>query len=311
MSERVRNTWKNKPSVIFLVIIFILLVFLLLFALLYRSGIFSGGFGGDGQSPNTELVSPTADLAEVEPEPTTTPTPTLVVQEGDETGSEEEATATPTPAAADQPPTPSPTPAEADTDLTITPTPAAPRIAELLRNGGFEQGMDQEGVGLNWQSFNNGAARYIFTNEGWRPGIRNGDYAQRISILETNQADRYAGIYQTVNVVPGATYLLALQGQIRSGLGDVQASNYGYRMQVAIDETGNTDWQAVPNDVWIELPWDEQLIDGSNLDYYKYETTFRPATRQVTIFIRAWAKWPFQGEAQFSLDSLSLIGPAP
>ncbi len=126
---------------------------------------------------------------------------------------------------------------------------------------------------------------------------------------EATQSDRYAGIYQTVSVVPGETYELVLNGQIRTGEGDIKASQYGYRMQLGIDYDGGQDWEEV--DDWIELPWDEQRFDSDFLFFYDYFAPVVATGSHLTIFVRSWNKWPDPGQVEYTLDAISLTGPTP
>ena len=184
-----------------------------------------------------------------------------------------------------------------------------PVIGERVRNGGFEDGFEDQMVGQGWTSFNNGAAVFEFLEETWAPAVFDGERAQRIQVREASQPDRYAGIYQTVSVVPGETYNLTLNGQIRSGEGDIQASQYGYRMQLGIDEGGGQDWTAVED--WVELPWDEQRFDSDLLFFYDYSTPVVATGSQLTIFIRSWNKWADPGRVEYTVDAVSLTGPMP
>jgi len=321
--QTVKNTWRNKPSVIFLVILFVLLLCLLLASLLIRSGLF--GNGGEelaGQTPTQTAAEPalTATETTVAEKITPTPTPTRVVQEGTPTQTPTEsaaATATPMSGVATATPRPdvatatsSPPPA---TGPTHTPTAekVGMRMVNVLQNGGFEAGVGKDGVGLRWKSFTNGGAKYIFALEAWPLAIHKGEVAQRITIYEAQQSDRYAGIYQRVNVIPDQPYKLTLYGQIRSKAGDIQASQYGYRMQYAIDWHGGGDWKVIPAEAWIELPWDEQLLDGAGVKFLEYRAIITPPHDRLTLFIRAWSKWADPVEAQYTLDTLSLVGPAP
>lgn len=258
-----------------------------------------------------------------------TPTPTLAPTEGPTVivTVEEEPTSTPTRVLAEQPttePTTEPAPVETPTATPVpTPTPAptavaAPggvvspgQIANLLENGDFEKGVGEQGVGLGWSSFSTHAAIISFSAETAGPHVKAGSYAQRISIAGATQPDRYGGIFQQVAVVPNQTYTLTLNGQIRTGLGDINASSYGYRMQYAVDDTGNTNWRNVPPENWIELPWDEQKLDASDVQFLEFSTTVTPASGQLTLFIRGWNKWAEAGLAEYTLDELSLEGPLP
>jgi hypothetical protein len=165
-------------------------------------------------------------------------------------------------------------------------------IGERVRNGSFEDGFEDHTLGLGWKSFNNGAAVFEFLDETWPPAVFDGEHAQRIQVREASQPDRYAGIYQTVSVVPGETY-----------------SDYGYRMQLGIDYDGGQDWTAVED--WIELPWDEQRFDSDFLFFYDYVTPVVATGSRLTIFIRSWNKWPDPGQVEYALDAISLRGLTP
>ena len=84
---------------------------------------------------------------------------------------------------------------------------------DMLANGGFEGGfVSQAGcgtVGKSWGCFTNGgAANYGFYDEQWSPVIAEGTHGQLIEINSKGfgapDADRIAGIYQTVRVVDWA-----------------------------------------------------------------------------------------------------------
>jgi hypothetical protein len=179
---------------------------------------------------------------------------------------------------------------------------------ERVRNGGFEAGFKDHSLGLGWTAFSNGSAIFEFLDETWPPAVFDGEHAQRIQVREASQPDRYAGIYQTVNVIPGETYDLILYGQIRTGTGDIRVSQYGYRMQLGLDYDGGQEWQAVED--WVELPWDEQPFESDLLFLYDYATPVVPSGPRLTIFIRAWNKWADPGRVEYTLDGISLLGPA-
>ncbi len=181
-------------------------------------------------------------------------------------------------------------------------------VQDLVINGGFEGGFQQEfGVGYGWGAFSNGNAVVAW---GQEKSTAAGQYAQRMEIKDALENDRYMGIYQTISVVPGQQYKLSLQGQILSDEGQVSASDYGYRLQYAVDYNGDTAWELVPAESWQELPWDEQSLDFSGpLD--SFNTTLTAQTNEITIFIRGWKKWTNNGTGVFVLDNLQVIGPAP
>ncbi len=306
-----KSAWENKRSIVILSGVLIVLVIVLLGVLIFRATTSRDDTGAGGNADTTPQTTQIANAtASTVAAKETTPTPTRVnagsggtsaTEEAEETEEAEAATSTPKPTAT-KVSTPTPEPTE---------MPEEPEIVNLVRNGAFEWGFADDGAGLQWESFTNGGAKYIFAPEAWPLAIRNGDYAQRITVYEAHQSDRYAGIYQTVPAIPGEAYKLTLHGQIRTGQGDIAKSDYGYRMQYAIDWRGGKDWETIPNEEWIELPWDEQLLDGENVEFLDYSTTLTPPSDRLTLFIRTWNKWADPVEAQYTLDTLSLVGPKP
>ncbi|MDI7277181.1 MAG: hypothetical protein QME94_14490, partial [Anaerolineae bacterium] len=129
--------------------------------------------------------------------------------------------------------------------------PAQGEDRNLIRNGSFEEG-SVGGVGAGWTAFNNGGhSQYAFAIDSWKPVLWDGKCSQLIIIKGGGvETDRYAGIQQTVEVVPGATYRLTIHGVVRSSEGSPTASGYGYRVQWAIDHSGGTDWQKVDPAAW-------------------------------------------------------------
>ncbi|MGQ9683555.1 MAG: hypothetical protein ACUVX9_13520 [Anaerolineae bacterium] len=191
--------------------------------------------------------------------------------------------------------------------------PAQGADPNLLKNGSFEDGFTN-GVGTGWSSFNNGGrCSYGFAADTRKPVVWDGNNAQLIR-METGssiEADRYAGIYQVVKVAPGATYRLTLHGMVRTSEGSVQASGYGYRLQWAVDQTGSTDWTAVPASSWHELPWYEWPLESPGyLETASADIVAQGST--LTLFVRAWRKWGIENQqADYFLDGISLVGPAP
>ena len=180
----------------------------------------------------------------------------------------------------------------------------------LIKNGDFEDGF-VEGVGVaeNWESFDNGKARAGFYDDTWELVVVEGEHAQLIELVDATESDAYAGIYQTVEVTAGQTYQFSFKGLVRSDEGSIDVSNYGYRLEYAIDLSGNQDWQQVTE--WVELPWDEQPRtgpeSGAGFTFNSLETTFTATGDSVTIFIRAWKKWADQGEGNYNIDAVRLV----
>lgn len=287
----------------------VLLVLLCLVAYL----VFNIFFGPDSQVVGGSTPPATTE-ATTEPTATSlpaedTPTPTRVLSAKTPTV-EAEADETVEPTAITARPTPTPrTPATAAPVVSSGAAAQPGEIKNLLKNGDFEAGFDQRGVALEWEPFRNDGFQAVYTNETF-PYIESGSNAQRVTIVGATQFNRYAGIYQQVEVVPGQVYTLTLHGQIRSAVGDINQSSYGYRMQYALSQTGLKNWANVPEAEWVELPWDEQPINASVTKFYSYTTTFEPAAAKITLFVRGWNKWPDQSEGQYTFDSFSLVGPS-
>lgn len=205
------------------------------------------------------------------------------------------------------------------TGLFYLPAPAfsqqVPAGQNLIRNGDFEQGFQPDyHVGYDWGAFSNGNATMGWSADSWAPVVMAGQNAQAIEINGARERDRYAGIYQTVAVVPGQQYKLTIHGLIRSSEGSIAASNYGYRLQYAIDHNGGTAWELLNNEAWQELPWDEQPLAKPEETAYRidtYSTTITAQSNQLTLFVRGWKKWVDDGSAIFNLDEISLVGSVP
>lgn len=203
--------------------------------------------------------------------------------------------------------------------LLYLPTPALSQetlnIQNVIRNGGFEQGVQGEfGVGYEWGGFSNGNAVVGWNQDTWELVVAEGDKAQMIEIKNAAERDRYAGVYQTVAVVPGQPYKLSLSGLVRSSEGSVEESDFGYRLQYAVDYNGGTAWELLSDEVWQEIPWDEQPLskpEGGAYEIETFDTTLTAQSDQMTIFIRGWKKWINDGSGIFNIDDVSLVGPTP
>jgi hypothetical protein len=189
---------------------------------------------------------------------------------------------------------------------------------ERLTNGDFEAGFYPSPAGLvgnGWHWFHNGGqADHGFYDDTWTPVVYDGLHSQLIEISTFGRAasdpDRYAGIYQSVAVVPGETYELALCGMLRALEDDPDRSGYNYRVQYGVDYVGGTDWMVVDN--WVELPWDSvhpRLSPGS---MESFSTSITATSTQLTLFVRVWKKWgTVSRELDVNLDAISLRGAMP
>jgi hypothetical protein len=189
---------------------------------------------------------------------------------------------------------------------------------ERLANGSFEEGFVSTAagfVGSGWQWFDaGGRVEYGFYDDTWSPVVSEGQHSQLIQIdstgLEETDGDRYAGIYQTVAVVPGEVYEVSLHGMLRALEGDPDLCCFNYRAEYGIDYDGGDDWVAV--DTWVEIPWDTvypRLAPGS-MD--AFTTTIQAAGSRLTLFIRARKKWAtVDRQFDLNLDAVSLKGAMP
>ena len=181
-------------------------------------------------------------------------------------------------------------------------------IRNVLRNGNFEEGFQANEVGKQWNSFNNGSAAFSFHIDDWELVVVEGEHTQLIEIKSAQQPDRYLGIYQTANVIPGEVYTFSVRGLVRTNTGDVEQTSYGYRLQVGFDLNGGQDWEEVRN--WVELPWDEQLRLQDSFRSDTYRQTLTARSDELTVFVRAWKKWADAGEGDYDVDDIQLVGPA-
>ncbi|MEJ2212356.1 MAG: hypothetical protein P8129_25490 [Anaerolineae bacterium] len=189
---------------------------------------------------------------------------------------------------------------------------------ERLTNGDFESGfyatpLGYVGNGWGWFT-NDGEATYGFYDETWTPVVYDGDHGQLIEIntysRATSDADRYAGVFQTVAVVPGETYDLSFYGMLRALADDADRSGYNYRLQYGIDYDGGSDWSTVAD--WVEVPWDTVHPRLSPGDIDSFSTSVEATGPRLTLFVRAWKKWGTVGrELDVNLDAISLVGAMP
>lgn len=198
----------------------------------------------------------------------------------------------------------------------------APRITSAsemnaLANGGFEHGFQSiQGcgdVGAQWGCFTNGgAANFGFYDDQWDAVVAAGEHSQLIEIntkdMPAGDNDRYAGIYQTARVVPGAKYKLSLRGMIRTS--NKEGDPWRYSVQVGWLPGARGDWREVEN--WTDVGWNTYYGLDEPSAFNGFETTFIPDAEAITVFIRVWKKWGVAyEELNVNLDEIALVGPPP
>jgi LysM repeat protein len=190
---------------------------------------------------------------------------------------------------------------------------------ELLKNGNFESGFRNVPgcgmVGNHWGCFTNGGTvDYGFYDDQWAPVVKDGKNSQLIELntmqYAASEANRYAGIYQTVSLAKGAPYTLKISGGMRERNPDPKDDAYRYRVEWGYTPDGSTKWANVTN--WVELPWDKIDERTSPTGLLNFSTTFQAPSSKATIFIRVWKKWgsPYK-ELDVNLDAISLVGKGP
>jgi hypothetical protein len=300
MSQR----WRNASPVFRVLLLFLLILLLLLLCVLvflqFVLPIIRPTPAPTTLTPVPTTQTPTTPGPTTET-PTITPTNTPVVSTETVTATEvATGTITLTPVR----PTTTVTPILTPTG-TLTPVVA---IANVLRNGNFEEGFQPNELGKFWGSFNNGDAKYSFHIDDWPLVVVEGKHTQLIEIKEASRPDRYLGIRQTATVIPGQVYTFSMRGLIRTNVGDVQKTSFGYRLQVGFDLNGGQNWEDVTK--WVELPWDEQQRVQGSFRFDAYTATLTAKTERLTVFIRAWKKWADSGEGDYDVDDIRLVGPA-
>jgi hypothetical protein len=229
---------RENPRRMILIGLVILVLICLVAVLIFR--IFTAGdeFVGGNTPTATSAATAEPTVAGTSEEATATPTrvlseetPTVVPLSETTTAITPTATTAPTAT----PTRPATVAAQGNVPAAGVPQPGS--IENLIKNGDFEQGFDQRGVALQWEPLRNDSVQAIYGRETF-PYVESGSSAQRITVLGASEFNRHAGIYQPIDVVPGQVYSLTLHGQIRSGLGDVNKSSFGYRMQYAVSWRG-------------------------------------------------------------------------
>ena len=187
---------------------------------------------------------------------------------------------------------------------------------ELLYNGSFENGFSHADgcgtVGTGWGCFTNGGTvDYGFFDDQWAPVVADGLHSQLIELntlqYAASESDRYAGIYQSVDVVTGANYQFKVTAGIRERNPDSAEDAFRYRVQWGYTTNGSTDWTQVTN--WVELPTDKIDDRTAPTGLTSYSTTFTAPSSRITIFVRAWKKWgTAYKDVEFNIDAVSLFG---
>jgi len=188
---------------------------------------------------------------------------------------------------------------------------------ELLQNGDFEEGFRLiDGCGMvanGWDCFTTGGAGgYGFYDDAWERVVATGAHAQLIEINTKEiggDQNRTAGIYQTVDVIPGKTYTLSFNGLIRANDFNAGGDPWRYVMLVGFTHNGSTNWA----DAQVQEVNVGPIQDRLNpTKYYNVKLNVTAQGTKLTIFIAGRMKWgDWYKEVDFNVDTVSLKGPAP
>jgi hypothetical protein len=195
--------------------------------------------------------------------------------------------------------------------ITVT---RVPTYGNNIRNGSFEDGFTDKGVAKEWTAFSTDGAAYAWVDESKPVHVSHDSHAQLMQIMGPEKPDRFVGIYQTVNVVAGQTYTLALHGLIRSSMANNSSTPYGHRVQWAIDDGAQKSWSDVNADwsLWTDPGWNDVPLKESQPTMNAFVKQITPKSDKITLYIRGWTKWPILGsEAKYYIDGVFLEGPVP
>lgn len=172
----------------------------------------------------------------------------------------------------------------------VTPPPGAGLV-----NGGFEGGVQANGVGEGWSPFSSagyGAGFAVVTD-----GVHSGFRSQRVSGQPTAN-DQFAGILQTVSTEPGSTYTIRAWNRVSLPVG----SGWPIVGRLGIDLSGGRNY-AAPSVTWIEFEAPEDGVGG----WVVRERTVTASGTSMTIFLQSWHKWATGVGSEAWFDDVQVI----
>ncbi|MBN1933695.1 MAG: hypothetical protein JW934_03465 [Anaerolineae bacterium] len=269
-------------------------------------------FGGSKAAPTATFTPPPTETP-LMVLPTYTPTP--AAEQATNTpvvAAEEKPTLTPTPETQTQPPVPEVGGKEPGPVPVVYKVTTVPQIGQVLANGSFEEGFADTGAATGWSNFDNDRAVYKWVDELNPAHVSHGQHAQLMQVMGPGEADRFVGIYQTIEVVAGETYTVSLHGIIKASTANNSNTPYGHRIQWAVDQKGRGNWAALDWGDWIDTGWNDVPLNTENPTMNAYTTQITPESGKITLFVRGWTKWPILGsEAKYYIDGIFLEGPVP
>ncbi|MCB0177968.1 MAG: hypothetical protein KDI62_07050 [Anaerolineae bacterium] len=162
------------------------------------------------------------------------------------------------------------------------------------------------------------------------PGVTNESTTSALGlhIQSTDQQDARIGVYQVVDgLTPGQTYRFSMSGtlQIQSGATTLQPDDpkapeeaQNHTIELYFDQTGNTDWKAIPHEKWTLVEWPEEKLefkvskDNEDLaDIQSYQTFITAQSDKMTVFMTLWRKWANWRTGIASIDCVALQPATP
>jgi hypothetical protein len=181
----------------------------------------------------------------------------------------------------------------------------------LLANGSFEQGFQPNGVANSWIAFDNGGeARYRYRDERWGPVVSEGEHSQLIKIDTLDpggptEPDHLAGIYQTVQLMPGFTYELSVEAMMRERRAQPMEDPYRYMVGWGTSGDGGTNPAGMDVRAWLPLRAIYPMMQPG--DMQSYHTRFEASSEEMTLWLFGMKKWATLGrELNVNLDDAVL-----
>jgi SdrD B-like domain len=185
--------------------------------------------------------------------------------------------------------------------LLAAPPPVAVAQSQLLANGGFDS-FDSSGLANSWSRWweevpnpGNGSLDYAGKPD-WAPEnnpvFTQGGQSQHIG---TTWNPWHAGVFQVINVPPGAQIHISAMGRVFANAKDFPEPSDktdDARMQIGADPNGSTDW-------WTgNVQWSGAGNPHDTWQTFTLDVTAGPSGK-VTIFLGA----NFKGESRFHQDT--------
>ena len=183
--------------------------------------------------------------------------------------------------------------------------------ANLLWNGGFENGFAPNGVAFYWTGFNNGGrANYGYYDEMWPPVVSQGSHGQLLEINSKNlpdgtDPDRVIGIAQRVYLQAGATYQISFDAMMREAPVATDEDAYRYEVLWGYSTTGSTDTNQMTYKQLVPLTTIYPRTEPGAMQ--SYTTQFTAPGGYTTLAIWGLKKWAtVNRELDVNLDNVVL-----